>query len=107
MAQHDPNYRYPQPSILGAHPHSMEANMRGGRFLSTLGQIDSRSVYPDRGGPIMPALPLTDARGPSYALGSGNSTTDLMKEAMTFIANYEAEYYARDPESAAIPKLIL
>jgi len=110
VAPQDPNYRYGQPPPFPpgiVNPHTMDTNMGGARFLSTLGPVDSRSGYPDRGGPIMPALPLTGVRGPSYALGSGNSTADLMKEAMTFVANYEVEYYARDPESAAIPKLVL
>jgi len=110
MAQQDPNYRYGQPPPLPpgiVNPHGMDANMGGARFLSTLGQIDSRSGYPDRGGPIMPAMPPAGARGPSYAIGGGSTTADLMKEAMAFLANYDAEYYARDPESAAIPKLVL
>jgi len=110
MAHQDPNYRYGQPPSLPpgiVNPHTMDTSMGGARFLSSLGQMDGRSGYPDRGGPIMPALPPTGSRGPSYALGSGNSATDLMKEAMTFLANYEVEYYACDPESAAIPKLVL
>jgi len=109
MGPHDPNYRYAQPPSLPpgiVNPHTMDTSMGGARFLP-LGQIDSRSGYPDRGGPIMPSLPPSASRGPLYAIGSAISTTDMMKEAMTFIANYEAEYYARDPESAAIPKLVL
>ena len=104
MGPHDPSFRYGQPPPYGVgNPHAIDAGMGGARFLSTLGP----GGYPDRGGPLMPSVPSTGVRNPSYALGSGNNTTDLMKEAMTFLANYEAEYYARDPESAKIPKLVL
>ena len=106
IATQDPSYRYGQPPPLPhgvGNPHTIDAGMGGARFLSSLGQ----SGYPDRGGPIMPAVASTRARGPSYAADSGNVSTDLMKEAMAFLANYEAEYYARDPEAAAIPKLVL
>eukprot|EP00531_Pseudo-nitzschia_arenysensis_P001153 CAMPEP_0116148062 /NCGR_PEP_ID=MMETSP0329-20121206/18125_1 /TAXON_ID=697910 /ORGANISM="Pseudo-nitzschia arenysensis, Strain B593" /LENGTH=986 /DNA_ID=CAMNT_0003644107 /DNA_START=431 /DNA_END=3391 /DNA_ORIENTATION=- len=104
MGPHDQSFRYGQPPPYGVgNPHAIDAGMGGARFLSTLGP----GGYPDRGGPLMPSVPSTGVRNPSYALGSGNNTTDLMKEAMTFLANYEAEYYARDPESAKIPKLVL
>jgi len=110
MAHQDPSYRYGQPQTLPPgimNPHTMDPHLSGARFLSTLGQNESRSGYSERGGPIMPALPPAGTRGPSYALSHGNNTNDLMKDAMAFLANYDAEYYARDPESAAIPKLVL
>ncbi len=100
----DPNYRYgqPFPHSVG-NPHAMDTGMGGARFLSTLGQ----SGYPDRGGPIMPAMTSSGVRNPPYSLAGGSVTPDLMKEAMSFLANYDVEYYARDPESAKIPKLVL
>jgi len=110
IAPHDPNYRYVHPPIFppgAVNPHVMDPNMSSARFLSTLGHIDTRGGYPERGGPIMPTLTSAGARGPSYALGGETNTADMMKEAMAFLANYETEYYARDPESAAIPKLVL
>jgi len=108
-AHQDPNYRYGQlpplpPGIVN--PHAMDTNMGGARFLSSLGQIDNRSGYPDRGSSGMPVMASASARNSSYSLG-GNSTADLMKDAMTFLANYDTEYYARDPVAAKIPKLVL
>ena len=84
--------------------------MGGGRFLATLGQGDHGSGYSDRRGLSIPAGPptgLAGARGPSFGISSGDNTTAAMENAKNFLASYEAEYYARDPASAAIPKLVL
>lgn len=107
LAPHqDPNYRYgqaPPPVILP--PNSMDAGAGGGRFLPTLGRGDNRGGYPDR--PIVPSLPPAASRGTSFGRASADGSSDSMKDAMTFLRNYEADIYARDPASAAIPKLVL
>ena len=102
MPPQDPNYRYGQPPPFPpglGNPHAMGADAR---YLAAMGQ----GGYPDRSGQIIPPGSNAGSRGASYAQGGGISA-DLMKEAMAFLQNYETEYYARDPEAAAIPKLVL
>jgi len=109
----DHNYRYGQhpPPLAGGivHPNSMDTSAggrSGGRFHPPLGQGDSRGGYLERGGALRPSMQQADARGPSYALGSGD-TSNSMEDAMAFLENFDETYYSRDPEAAAIPKLVL
>eukprot|EP00536_Pseudo-nitzschia_multiseries_P013435 jgi/Psemu1/35229/gm1.35229_g len=112
----DPSYHFGQhrshlpPGII--QPHSMDTSSIGGRrgsgFLPSLAQGDNMGGYSDRGGgPIMPSMQPTGSRGPSYALGNPDVTSDTMNNAKEFLANLDSEYYSSNSAAAAIPKLVL
>mmetsp|Transcript_12913 Transcript_12913/g.36372 ORF Transcript_12913/g.36372 Transcript_12913/m.36372 type:complete len:1026 (-) Transcript_12913:1763-4840(-) len=111
----DAGYRFGQhrphlpPGIV--QPHSMDTSLgsrNSVRFLPPLGQGDSRGRYAERGGgSMMPSMQQTGSRGPPYGLDDAGATPDTMKDAMSFLANFDSDYYARDQASAAIPKLVL
>mmetsp|Transcript_2127 Transcript_2127/g.2432 ORF Transcript_2127/g.2432 Transcript_2127/m.2432 type:complete len:1061 (-) Transcript_2127:116-3298(-) len=108
-AHHESNYLYGHPQSLSPgiiQPH-MDSSI-GGRFL---GQSDHGSTFPDGqiqgiGGGSRSVSGVGSTRGSPFG-GSGENSTDAMNNTMNFLAQFDKEYYARDPANAAIPKLVL